>query len=240
MGHTWSRGARQRARQPIEGPVRGYRRDHAGFGAPGPRHRGVVDRRSSVGNGDDDRPTGRSAPVPPHQAARTDCWRRQYSSTDTAWCGCPLRTGAGQRAEPRSAEVAAVRSGYREPQLCDPERADQESLAVGLPTDGRRAVADAVEVADVVIERSRPRALRQAGIDPEPVSARAVQRRRTGEAAHAVGFGDGGTLGGGFAAMTAGVPEDHETTVAEPMGRRRVDHAPGPGVRTAHVLRRMP
>jgi hypothetical protein len=132
-------------------------------------------------------------------------------------------------------------------ELCDAERADQERMSVRLPTDDRRTVAGVLEVADVVIEGSRPRAMRPPVPYPKRVPACGTAGRRvsvlaygwTAQTAHAVGFGDDEALVEGFAATMTGVPEHGGVRATELAVRRRGDRAPERGVRRPRALRRL-
>lgn len=104
-----------------------------------------------------------------------------------------------------------ARRGPRE--FYDLLHAGQESVALDFGTaEGRHALATLVDVADVVIEGSRPRALRQLGIEAEGVLARAGAKvwvsitayGRTGPLSNAVGFGDDVAIAGGLLAFDPG------------------------------------
>jgi hypothetical protein len=104
----------------------------------------------------------------------------------------------------------------------------QESVALDFDTTaGRAALAALVDAADVVIEGSRPRALRQLGIDAGELLARARDKvwvsitayGRTGPWANAVGFGDDAALAAGLVAMdpTTGTPAPCGDAIADPV-----------------------
>ncbi|MFJ8816543.1 CoA transferase [Amycolatopsis thermoflava] len=119
-----------------------------------------------------------------------------------------------------------ARSGNRE--FYDLLHAGQESVALdfGAP-EGRAALGRLIEAADVVIEGSRPRALRQLGIDADEVLARARDKvwisitayGRTGPWANVPGFGDDAALAGGLLAFdpVTGVPAPVGDAIADPV-----------------------
>jgi crotonobetainyl-CoA:carnitine CoA-transferase CaiB-like acyl-CoA transferase len=87
--------------------------------------------------------------------------------------------------------------------------AGHESVALDLSSeDGRRALRDLVDRADVVIEASRPRAVAQMGIDAHESVARRpgvtwvgiTGHGRTGEAGTRVAFGDDAAVAAGLVA----------------------------------------
>lgn len=106
--------------------------------------------------------------------------------------------------------------------------AGQESVAVDFGSaEGRTALAGLIAAADVVIEGSRPRALRQLGIDAEDVLAAARDKvwvsitayGSTGPWSNAVGFGDDTALAGGLLAFDAdtGTPAPCGDAIADPL-----------------------
>ncbi|WP_240437664.1 CoA transferase [Sciscionella marina] len=106
--------------------------------------------------------------------------------------------------------------------------AGQESVALDFATpEGRAALTALVDAADVVIEASRPRALRQMGINAEDSLKRAEDKcwlsitayGRTGPWANAVGFGDDTALAAGLLAFDpeTGIPAPCGDAVADPM-----------------------
>jgi CoA-transferase family III len=108
--------------------------------------------------------------------------------------------------------------------------AGQESVALDFTTPaGRSALAGLVAAADVVIEASRPRALRQLGIYAEDVLARGKGKcwisitayGRTGPWANAGGFGDDAALAAGLIAF------DPLTGTAAPCGDAIADPVTG-------------
>jgi len=119
-----------------------------------------------------------------------------------------------------------ARSGNRE--FYDLLHAGQESVALdfGAP-EGRAALARLVDAADVVIEGSRPRALRQLGIDADEVLARSRDKvwisitayGRTGPWANVPGFGDDAALAAGLLAFDpmTGVPAPVGDAIADPV-----------------------
>jgi hypothetical protein len=106
--------------------------------------------------------------------------------------------------------------------------AGQESVALDFDTvGGRAALADLVGAADVVIEGSRPRALRQLGIYAEDVLSRGrdtcwvsiTAYGRTGPWANAAGFGDDVALAAGLIAFDpeSGIPAPCGDAIADPV-----------------------
>ena len=119
-----------------------------------------------------------------------------------------------------------ARLGPRE--FYDLLHAGQESVALDFATAaGRAALAGLVAVADVVIEGSRPRALRQLGIRAEEVVARGQDKcwisitayGRTGPWANAAGFGDDAALAAGLIAFDprTGTPAPCGDAIADPV-----------------------
>jgi crotonobetainyl-CoA:carnitine CoA-transferase CaiB-like acyl-CoA transferase len=110
--------------------------------------------------------------------------------------------------------------------------AGQESIALDFTTrEGRTALAGLAAVADVVIEGSRPRALRQMGIRAEDVLAEArdsgrskcwisiTAYGRTGPWSNAVGFGDDVAFAAGLIAFDprTGTPAPCGDAIADPV-----------------------
>lgn len=106
--------------------------------------------------------------------------------------------------------------------------AGQESVAVDFETaEGRETLAALVDAADVVIEGSRPRALRQLGIVAEEVLGQVRDKvwvsitayGRTGPWANAVGFGDDAALAAGLMAVdpATGTPAPCGDAIADPV-----------------------
>ncbi|GAB2964122.1 CoA transferase [Amycolatopsis acidiphila] len=106
--------------------------------------------------------------------------------------------------------------------------AGQEAVALDFTTPhGRAVLAGLIEAADVVIEGSRPRALRQLGIDAEEVLARARDKvwvsitayGRTGPWSNAVGFGDDTALAAGLLTFdpATGTPAPCADAIADPV-----------------------
>ncbi|MFF5992004.1 CoA transferase [Prauserella flavalba] len=102
----------------------------------------------------------------------------------------------------------------------------QESVALDFGTaEGRAALAGLVEAADIVIEGSRPRALRQLGVVAEDVLAHARAKcwvsitayGRTGPWDNAVGFGDDAAIAGGLVAFDEGTPAPCGDAIADPL-----------------------
>jgi crotonobetainyl-CoA:carnitine CoA-transferase CaiB-like acyl-CoA transferase len=108
------------------------------------------------------------------------------------------------------------------PRFFDLLHAGHESLAIDVETD-RELLVDVLRAADVVIESSRPRALRQWGIQAEDyvadgaiwVSITAYGR----DDAHAlrVGFGDDVAAGAGLVHLDAGEPWPLGDALADPL-----------------------
>lgn len=116
-----------------------------------------------------------------------------------------------------------ARSG--DPQFFDHLHAGSSSVALDLTTgDGRRRLLDLLRRADVVIEGSRPRAMRQLGVDPHELVATgpAVWISITGHGYHGdgadrVGFGDDAAVAAG---LVVGPPDDPSfcaDAVADPL-----------------------
>nr|WP_249420488.1 CoA transferase [Rhabdothermincola salaria] len=113
------------------------------------------------------------------------------------------------------------------PAFFDHLNGDKRHLALPLAsTEGRRALADLLTAADVVIEGSRPRALEQMGIEPAAVVAGGPGRvwvsitayGRTGPWRNRVGFGDDAAAAGGLVRRDAdGVPTFVGDAVADPL-----------------------
>ncbi|HEX3785548.1 MAG TPA: CoA transferase [Pseudonocardiaceae bacterium] len=92
---------------------------------------------------------------------------------------------------------------------------------------GRSRLADLIDAADVVIEASRPRALRQLGIDAEEILARATDKvwisitayGRTGPWSNAIGFGDDTAMAAGLLAFdpVTGTPAPCGDAIADPV-----------------------
>jgi len=104
---------------------------------------------------------------------------------------------------------------------------DKERLVIDFDTaSGRAELHRLIAAADIVIEASRPRALRQLGIDAEAEVARGVvwlsitAHGRTGAAATAIGYGDDAAVAGGLAAAMAaawGEPMFAGDALADPL-----------------------
>ncbi|MEU6642865.1 CoA transferase [Saccharomonospora sp. NPDC046836] len=104
----------------------------------------------------------------------------------------------------------------------------QESVALDFRTaEGRAALAGLVAAADVVIESSRPRALRQLGVVADDVLSATRAKcwvsitayGRTGPWSNAVGFGDDTAVAGGLLAFdpATGVPAPCGDAIADPL-----------------------
>ncbi|MFE9328089.1 CoA transferase [Nocardia sp. NPDC052278] len=114
--------------------------------------------------------------------------------------------------------------------------AGQESVAIDFTTvAGRAVLAQLIDIADVVIEASRPRALEQLGIHAEEVLSRGTDKcwvsitgyGRVGPWSNAVGFGDDAAFAAGLIAF------DPETGIPAPCGDAIAD--PVTGVNAALV-----
>lgn len=101
-----------------------------------------------------------------------------------------------------------------------------ESVAVDFTSpEGRDDLRRLLEVADVVIEASRPRALQQLGIDAEALLREGRTRvwlsitgyGRTGDAAQRVAFGDDGAVAGGLVVWDEHGPCFCADAVADPL-----------------------
>jgi hypothetical protein len=108
------------------------------------------------------------------------------------------------------------------PRFFDLLHAGHESIAIDFDTD-RELLVDVLRAADVVIESSRPRALRQLGIRAEDyVAAGAIWVSITAygrDDAHAlrVGFGDDVAAGAGLVRFDAGTPGPLGDALADPL-----------------------
>jgi hypothetical protein len=145
------------------------------------------------------------------------------------WAG-PLAARILADAGAECVEVESVRridhGRDRAPGLFDSLHRGNERVQLDFSSEGgRRALAALVEGADVVIEGSRPRALRQLGIDAERV-VRAHRpavwlsitgHGRYGEGAHRVGFGDDAAVAGGLVHWRAGRPAFLGDAIADPL-----------------------
>lgn len=103
--------------------------------------------------------------------------------------------------------------------------ARSESVALPLHTDtGRRWLRELLERVDVVIEGSRPRALRQMGIDAEAIVQQGPRlwlsitaHGRAEPHAHRIGFGDDAAVAGGLVAEVGGEPRFIADAIADPL-----------------------
>lgn len=147
------------------------------------------------------------APLPPSPA------RPVVVDFSAMWAG-PLCTRLLTDAGARVIKVESTQrpDGARagDPAFYEWLHAGQESVAVDFDSaGGRRQLHELVAGADVIVEASRPRALRQLGVDAEAV----VRSRagvtwlsitgygRRGEAANRVAFGDDAAVAGGLVAF---------------------------------------
>lgn len=120
------------------------------------------------------------------------------------------------------------------PAFFDLLHAGHESVALDFTTaEGREDLGRLVEAADVVIEASRPRALRQLGIDAESLLRNGRPRvwlsitgyGRTGDAAQRVAFGDDGAVAGGLVVWDDEGPCFCADAVADPLTGLVAAHA---------------
>ncbi|MCE3554886.1 CoA transferase [Pseudonocardia sp. RS11V-5] len=119
----------------------------------------------------------------------------------------PTRPDGARRGEPRF--HALLHSGERSVVLDPSEPGD------------RRALASLVEAADVVIEASRPRALRGFGLDAEAAVAHGatwISITAAGRASNRIGFGDDVAASAGLVARdAAGLPVFVGDAIADPL-----------------------
>jgi len=152
----------------------------------------------------------------PHPRRGTE--RPRVVDLSSLWAG-PLCTHLLALAGARVTKVESTRrpDGARcgDPRLFDLWNAGKRSAALDLASpEGRAALARLVEAADIVVEASRPRALRQLGIDAEALVRRIpgsvwvsiTGHGRAGTDADRVAFGDDAACAAGLAAAT-GTPE---------------------------------
>jgi len=142
------------------------------------------------------------------------------------WAG-PLAGQLLTRAGARVVKVESVRrpDGARsgDPRFYDWLHAGQKSVALDFDDpEGRRRLRALVEAADVVIEASRPRALRQLGVDHESVTLRpgAVWVSITGHGRtqpDLVAFGDDAAAAGGLVSGTTAAPTFCGDAIADPL-----------------------
>jgi hypothetical protein len=111
-----------------------------------------------------------------------------------------------------------------EPRFYDLLHAGHESVVVDFRSPaGRAALHVLLDAADVVLEASRPRALRQLGVDADAHVARGAvwlsitAYGRVGEDAHRIGFGDDVAAGAGLVGRVDGVPAPAADAVADPL-----------------------
>jgi crotonobetainyl-CoA:carnitine CoA-transferase CaiB-like acyl-CoA transferase len=106
--------------------------------------------------------------------------------------------------------------------------AGQREVTLDFSTaEGGAALAELIDAADVVIEASRPRALRQLGIDAEEILSRATNKvwvsitayGRTGPWSNAIGFGDDTAMAAGLLAFdpATGTPAPCGDAIADPV-----------------------
>lgn len=145
------------------------------------------------------------------------------------WAG-PLCTNVLQLAGARVVKVESTRrpDGARAgpPAFFDLLNAGKAHVALDFEVrQGRTALRSLVTAADVVVEASRPRALRQLGVDRDEIMAAASGPRvwlsitgygRTGPDADAVAFGDDAAVAGGLVAWDERGPCFCADAVADP------------------------
>jgi len=144
--------------------------------------------------------------------------RPRVVDLSSLWAG-PLCTHLLGLAGARVVKVESARrpDGARRgpPRLFDLWNAGKRSVALDLASpEGRAALARLLETADIVVEASRPRALRQLGIDAEVLVGRIpglvwvsiTGHGRAGADAARVAFGDDAACAAGLAAAT-GTPK---------------------------------
>jgi hypothetical protein len=128
----------------------------------------------------------------------------------------------------RKVESVARPDGARvgAPQFWEHLNGKKELVELDLSTDtGRRQLATLAADADVVLEASRPRALRQLGVVAEALLADARPRAwvsitahgRTGSSADRVGFGDDAAVAGGLVAWEGGEPVFCADAIGDPV-----------------------
>ena len=111
------------------------------------------------------------------------------------------------------------------PQFFDLMNAGKESVALDfLSVDGRRALSRLLRAADIVIEASRPRALRQYGLDPERIRrpdqtwVSITGYGRSDPEENWVAFGDDAAVAGGLVDQSrAGRPRFLGDAIADPL-----------------------
>jgi hypothetical protein len=145
------------------------------------------------------------------------------------WAG-PLCTNVLQLAGARVVKVESTRrpDGARAgpPAFFDLLNTGKAHVALDFAAaQGRAALRNLVAEADVVVEASRPRALRQLGVDRDEIMSAANGPRvwlsitgygRTGADADAVAFGDDAAVGGGLVAWDERGPCFCADAVADP------------------------
>ncbi len=142
------------------------------------------------------------------------------------WCGTLLaRAGATVVKVESVGRPDGARLGP--PAFFDVVNAGKRGLALDLADDvGRHRLRALIERADVVIEGSRPRALRQLGIDAERMLAAPGGRLRVwasvtghgrrGEAGRRIGFGDDAAVAGGLVVRDESGPCFCVDAIADP------------------------
>jgi len=150
----------------------------------------------------------------------------QVIDLSSLWAG-PLcaRLLADRGAQVIKVESTARPDGarYGAASFYDRLHAGTRSVAVDLGTEpGRTALRALVDQADIVIEASRPRALRLLGIDAAGVVARGrcrvwVSITGYGRASNRVGFGDDAAVAGGLVAGDGRGPMFVADAVADPL-----------------------
>jgi hypothetical protein len=133
------------------------------------------------------------------------------------------------------ADVVKVESAHRpdgarigSPEFYRTLHAGQRELTLDFTTaEGAATLAELIDAADVVIEASRPRALRQLGIDAHELLSRATNKvwisitayGRTGPWSNAIGFGDDAAMAAGLLAFDpdTGTPAPCGDAIADPV-----------------------
>jgi CoA transferase family III len=167
--------------------------------------------------------TLRSVQVDPAGAHPQSSPGRQVVNLGALWAG-PLCAQILCRAGWHISDVVSTRrSDATRSAVREVLHAGHQQVAVDFGTqDGRRKLGELLRNADVVIEASRPRALRQLGVDAETLMADG--RRRTwvritghGPAHERVAFGDDAAAAGGLVAEDDHGPVFAGDAIADPL-----------------------
>lgn len=172
--------------------------------------------------------SGTSSPADDRSTAPSARFRPLVIDLSSLWAG-PLCSSllAAAGADVVKVESTGRPDGARrgEPAFFDLLHAGKRSVALDLGrADGRRRLAELVARADVVVESSRPRALRQLGIVAEEVVASSgstiwvsiTGHGRGPDVEHRVGFGDDAAAAGGLVAWDGDRPLFCADAVADP------------------------